>query len=74
MKIATFLEEFLIITQQGFICVLFIKTLLAAFFICGGTQMFDLKRKSSFFHLRRIVGLFLLIFGARLLLDVLVYS
>ncbi|MFI0478586.1 MAG: hypothetical protein ACH349_05640 [Candidatus Rhabdochlamydia sp.] len=73
MKIVTFLGKFLI-TPQGLVCVLAIKTLLAALFICGGIQMFDFKRKSSFFQWRRIVGLFLLIFGPRLLLDVLVYS
>ncbi|QZA58196.1 hypothetical protein RHAB15C_0000066 [Candidatus Rhabdochlamydia porcellionis] len=66
------LGEFLISTP-GLVCVLAIKTLLAAFFICSGIQVFDFKKKSSFFNWKRIIGLFLLIFGIRFLLDVLFY-
>ncbi len=62
-----------VLSPPGLVCVLAIKTLLAALFICGGIQMFDFKRKSSFFSWRRVIGLFLLIFGVRFLLDVLFY-
>ena len=52
-------------------CILFLRTLLAAFFICSGIQMFDFKRKSSLLSWKRVIGLFLLIFGVRFLVDVL---
>ena len=59
------------VSPPGLVCVLILRTLLAAFFICSGIQMFDFKRKSSFFSWRRVIGLFLLIFGVRFLLSVL---
>lgn len=72
MKIVNSLGEFLISTP-GLVCVLVIKTLLAAFFICSGIQMFDFKKKSSLLSWRRVIGLFLFIFGVRFLVDVLFY-
>lgn len=63
-----------LVNVPGRACALFLRTLLVAFFICGGIQIFDFKRKSSLLSWRRVIGLFLLIFGTRLLLDVLVYS
>jgi len=66
----TSLGQFLI-TPPGLVCVLAIKTLLAVLCTCGGIQLFDFKNLSSFFTFRRVVSLFLLIFGARFLIDVL---
>ena len=61
----------IILSPIGLFCVLMIKTLLAALFLCGGIQLFDFKNMSSFFTLRRVVSLFLLINGVGFLIDVL---
>lgn len=68
----TSLGKFLI-SPQGLVCVLAVKTLLAALFMCGGIQLFDFKNLYSFLNLKRIISLFLLILGARFLIDVLFF-
>lgn len=62
-----------LVSVPGQASALVVRTLSAAFFICSGIQMFDFKRKSSLLSWRRVIGLFLFIFGVRFLLDVLFY-
>lgn len=64
------IREFLI-SPMGHIFAHFMKALVGALFVCGGIQLFDFKKLSRFFTLRKIIGLFLLTIGASRLISVL---
>ncbi len=61
----------ILLSPIGLFFVLLIKTLLGAIFLCGGLQLLNLKNMHSFFRLKRVIGMFLLILGLRFLIDVL---
>jgi hypothetical protein len=56
-------REFLV-SPLGSIFAHFLRALVGAVCVCAGIQVFDFKNRSSFFTLRKIAGLFLLIIGA----------
>jgi len=63
----------ILLSPLGGVLILFVRGLLAALFICGGIQSFDFKNISSFFTCRKVIGLFLLIIGVRILINVLFF-
>jgi hypothetical protein len=63
------MREFLL-SPQGRILALFARGFIAALLICGGIQLLDFKNLASFFTLKRVISLFLLILGARFLVGV----
>ena len=65
--------KIIVASPIGLFCILMIRILLAALFICVGIQLFDFKNISSFFTIRRIISLVLLILGIRLLINVLFF-
>lgn len=60
----------ILLSPTGRAVVLLIRAFLASLCVCGGIRLFGIKDDLSSFTFRRIVGLFLLIIGARLLVDV----
>lgn len=60
----------ILLSPTGRAVALLVRAFLASLCICGGIRLFDIKTELSLFVFKRIVGLFLLIIGARLLVDV----
>lgn len=57
------------ISPLGLACILIFRFLVADLLICLGVKFFDFKRLDPFFTWKRFVSLFLLMVGARLLID-----
>jgi len=57
----------------GTFCVLIIRMIICSITISAGINMFNFKKFSPFFTFKRIVSIFLLLFGGRLLFDILLY-
>jgi len=62
-----------LLSPTGLSLVLFSRAFIAAVLICGGIQLFGFKNLTSFFTWKRVVGLFLLILGIRILISVLFF-
>lgn len=54
MKTVICIGEFLVSTS-GIVCALVLRTLLAAFFICSGIQMFDFKKSLAKMHIFKVI-------------------
>lgn len=54
-------------------CFLMFRVILTSLCICGGIELFNFKNLYPFFTFKRLVSLFLLILGSRLLLVVVVF-
>ena len=63
-------REFLV-SPLGSIFAHFLKAIIGAVLVCAGIQVFDFKKLSRFFILRKIIGLFLLVIGTSRLISVL---
>jgi hypothetical protein len=68
----------IITSVPGLFIILLFRMFLASLFICGGINLFDFKKqapfRAPFFTFKRVVGLFLLIFGSRLLINSVLFS
>lgn len=56
------IREFLI-TPLGGVFAFFLKAFVGALCVCGGIQLFNFRNLTSFFTIRKIVGLFLITIG-----------
>jgi len=61
------------ISPLGLFCVLKLRMILGSILISGGINMFDFKKFSPFFTFKRVVSIFLLTYGTRLLIDSILY-
>ena len=66
------IREFLV-SPLGSIFAHFLKAFVGSVFVCAGIQVFDFKKLSRFFTLRKIIGLFLFVIGASRLVYVLLH-
>ncbi len=62
------LEDFLR-SVPGAACVLIFRMILASLLICWGIELFNFKKLSPFLTLKRILSLFFLIFGLRIVIS-----
>ena len=65
-------KDFLL-SPMGRSLALLVRAFLSAVFICGGFQLFDLKNMFPLFAKKKIVGVFLVILGSRMLIDVIFF-
>jgi len=54
-----------ILSVEGMACVLLFKLLLSSILLCWGVQLFDFKKFSSFFTVKRVISAFILLLALR---------
>jgi hypothetical protein len=59
----------LMLSPIGMSVLLAVRILLGSICLCGGIHLLDFKKISTFFSWKRVVGIGLLTFGLRLLID-----
>ncbi len=59
----------LMLSPIGMSVILVVRIFLGSLCLCGGTHLFGFKNLTPFFSWKRVVGIGLLTFGLRLLID-----
>lgn len=59
------LKDFLL-SVPGMTLILLLKLFISSFFLCLGIQLFDFKKLSPFFTLKRVISIFVLLLALRI--------